>query len=240
MNLRETEIGGKFDGQPSNELPNSLRTLNLFKLSSSENDELRRQIENQKGHVDILVHPYYPCYSDFFNNSVSIYHQQREKFMKDLLAGKKPLILFEERSELNLRKLSLPRDFKNGKIHMVTTYQNTPTPVLPKREILALRENEVITDAASWNYLKNVLVRIGVKHIGIGGRQLVVTEGDWDGGWEQKINAEKQPNVSEWLKGNKIPLGCVGFAAIELAKRGFDVSFSSITSPSKWGKTSSF
>jgi hypothetical protein len=233
MSPKEVETGERLDNKLSRELSNSFKVLNLLKLSLSENDELRKQIGNQGGYIDILVHPYYPCYSDFFDNSTFAYHQQREKFMKGLLAAEKPLILFEEKSELGLRKLSLPHDFKNGKIHMVTTYQNTPTPVLPKREVLALGGKATV---ASWDYLRNVLAGIGVKHIGIGGRQLVVTEGDWDGGWEQKINAEKQPNVSEWLKGNKIPLGCVGFAAKELAKRGFDVSFSPITGPSIWEK----
>jgi hypothetical protein len=235
MSLKEAEAGRKFDEQPSSELPNLLKILNLLKLSSSENDELRKQIENQGGHVDVLVHPYYPCYSEFSNSLIFVYYKQRDSFIKNQLTAGKPIILFEEEGRLDKRKLYLSHDFKKGKLYTVTTYQNDPTPVLPEREALNLQGKTVITDTISWDYLRNLFKGMGINHIGVGGRQLIIMSGNWDK-WIQKVAVEKQPSVSEWRKENKIPFGCVGFAATELAKRGFDISFLPITRPEVWEK----
>jgi hypothetical protein len=236
MNLREGEAGGRLDAQFSSELSSSVRILDLLKLNSSEADELRKQIEIQGGHVDVLVHPYYPSYAESFNKSIAIYYQQRDRFIENSLIAEKPLILFEEENRLDERKLQLFHDFKNGKLYVVTTYQDAPTPVLPEREVLALGKKAMATDKASWDYLENVLKGIGVNHIGIGGMQLIIAHGNRSEGPEQGVAVGKQPSVNGWLKEDKTPLGCVGFAAKELAKRGFDVSFSPITSPSKWEK----
>lgn len=235
MNLKEyPETGGGFDRQPLNELSKSFVFLNLLKLSPGEEDELKSQIENQGGHVDILVHPYYEDFL-FSKKPAFEYYQQRDKFIRDTLTNRKPLILFEEEYRLDERKLLLSSDFKSGSLYTVSTYRCEPTPIIPAGETLTSQKTVTNNGVASWDYLGNVLTRMSVNHITIGGRHLTIEINDW---WEKlTVSSEKQPNVREWLKGNKIPYGCVGNTAIELARRGLDVSFSPITYPSVWKKT---
>jgi hypothetical protein len=237
MNPKEVETSRSLDNKASGELPSPLKILDLFKIGSIEQDELRKQIENQEGRLDILVHPYFEPHL-LYDESATKYDRQRNKFIKDALANRKPLIILEDERSKADRAPYLRRRYSNGQLYVVPTYHGASIPILPEHEAelsamssLDRDMSSVGNELVSWDYFGDILKKIGVKRIQMGGRYLIIREKST----EKLISSlDGQIHVNEWLKENKIPSGCVGTAGKELARRGIDVFFSSVTDPSAY------
>ena len=227
------ETKTSLDNQKTSEAPSRLRILYLLGLSGNQERELKESILNQGGIVDIFVHP--SCEeTDPISGQTPApeYLQKRDLFIIRTLTDGKPLIIFEEQSEL-LKLEERISGISKDTLYVVATGFGS-TPIIPGREILVYHPTHNNIKAA-WSFLVEVLKRIGVNGANIGGRYLFLHPAE-EGQEVQELSllkklAKDKPSANEWLGRNILPMGCVGTTARELLERGIDVAFSPISSP---------
>lgn len=193
--------------------PSNLRMLDLLLLRAEQEMELKRLVEIQNGHLDVLVHPYYNDDISEEYPATPEYIRQRDEFIKYAITReKKPLVVFQDRDgEIEAKT----RNIKSGTLYVV-------------RRALS---NHL--ESLASHHVADVLIRAGVTHVTVGGRILMFAD-DTEALLEleelRKLGIGK-PHAMEWLSEDRLPYGCPMWVATGFLKRGFDVSLSPISSP---------
>ncbi len=205
------------DNQCDVRISPKFKVINLnYGLRSKQEADLRKAIALQDGHLDVFVHPYYEDdmsgweYQSY--PASSEYIQQRDAFIRHAITTEKPIVIFQDTpGELEGKT----RNIQSGIVYLVAgAYSN------------------YLESLASHN-IADIFTRVGVTHVTIGGRILMYAD-DHESlavlAGLRKLG-EGKPYAMEWLSGNRLPYGCPMWAATGFLRRGFDVSFSSISSP---------
>ncbi len=214
----------------------SFNLINLLKLTPEQEKALRERIINQGGYIDILVHPFHNETKPVSDRGPSPkYIHDRDEFIKESIITEKPLVIFEEQLKIPQLRRKI-KEARRGTLYIVATDKEKPTPVLPGKEMLTnhLTKEEV---EEAWNQFGEILKRLGVKRVNVGGRYLYFANTDYDHVEERqtfldlKELAKDKPYANEWLSDHILPYGCAGVTAQNLLKQGLDVSLSRISSP---------
>lgn len=198
------------DSQGKEYIFSKFRQLDLLRLTLGQEQELERLIALQGRYLDVLVHPYYMDSPDY--PTTSEYIHGRDEFIKSSITTEKPLLILQDTyGEIEANT----RDIQGGTLYVVNgAFSN-------HLEFLAA------------NPVADILKRTGVTHITVGGRILMYAD-DPEALIElaqlQELGDGKS-HAMEWLSRNMLPYGCPMWVATGFLKRGFDISFSPISSP---------
>lgn len=212
--------------------------LELFNLSDREFEKLNQKIEKDNGLIRLFVHPEFADYAEYDafkkDPEVSRRFMQIEKGFRRLInsssSDKKPAIIILEAMKTSILPLgpyydkyikALEEDsdfFKNATknyqpekdIYIVPTRTHSPDPVL----IYAKNEEE------AWQEFIDILKKLGVKKINIGGAELDYSE-DYV---KDKLKQDKSINI------NTLLAGCLG-KTIHKLNDHFDLHVSALAIP---------
>ncbi len=177
----------------------------LFNLSDSEIDEVKRQVNAVGGLARVFVHPYYDlnCGRVVCPGKVS---RGLERILTSSSPLTPPVIIFEEVDMVDetWRRLRPMLQKTEKKVFFIKTMQHSPIPIKPA----FVRNNSF---DARWEAIIEVLRRLGVKTVLIGGQRLSI-------------------HYFSYLS------GCVGYTASVFSKSGIKVEISSLAEPdSRYG-----
>lgn len=185
-----------------------------YDLNPQQEGDLKREVEEQGGEIDVLVHPYYldTVITERYEYQASPeYIQKRDAFIKSAITTKRPLVVFQDDHDELIAKT---RNIQSGLLYEV------PGADPGNLDFLAA------------NRIGDILERAGITHVIVGGRILMYAyPKDLTGVDELERLCIGKPRALEWASREMILYGCPMRAACGFLQRGFDVSFSPICSP---------
>ena len=186
----------------------------LFFLSEQEEQDLSARLARWSGICRMFVHPLYLQYESNADWPIPHDTQKSIDFCKTIVALPEektpPIILMEEilRVQSTLKLLTPAQ-----KLFLATTERSSPRPITNRDGSFS---------AQGFDDLANLLKRLGVSSVLLGG--MVLTTNEWDfgvpiGGYSSQRRIRGAQRVL-------MPSGCVGQTARELAERDIQVQFS--------------
>ena len=204
------------------------RFINLFELTPEEESALKKQVDENRGGIRVLIHPFWDTGAP--EEAQQNYSRSLSRLLSSEGLRKVPLIIFEEEEEeLEQTKSKLAAEIEScpgGEItfYLVLTQTGRPEPK-PDKDCTNLSKENTELAEKNWRVLTDILKRAEVKKILVGGKGLSAYIGENDQLQYQQQFAQK------WPGGEKIVVGhCVGQAIQNLAKY-FEVDISAITFP---------
>jgi hypothetical protein len=201
--------------------------IELFLSSNKQLAEFKCSVERNHGTLPVLVHPLFGEEADPVYPLTEGYRTLLHQYTTSLLESGLPLLVFESRGDWRRLSNLLGQQAK-GNIYGVRTYPYSPNPEGGTNE---------------WIELVCQLRKVGARRMTIGGRYLVfnpVVSALQIGNFENHRDfardidfhqSKRLPLASRWLNKELVPSGCVGALGISLLKEGFDVGFSTASSP---------
>jgi len=158
-------------------------SFGFFNLSESQKEKLKSEIEQAGGEIEVVVHPFFtshenreaesPRLKDYRkdfpdrNNAIEEMHNHLAERLKEGKPGTPPLFLFEEKPFLpDAEKMLADKvgEEMRGDLYVVSTRHESGKPELPKGVV-----NDDFYFNDPWNSTADMLNKIGVKKITIGG-----------------------------------------------------------------------
>ncbi len=233
----------------------SINKVKILEASREQILPLKRQIRSHDGLLNVVVHP------DYHKRDIAVLPRARyilgyKELVATGISGRLPLVVFEEEKFGYQPSLSPRghRQVQGGSLYTVETESDDPTPVQRISTVTMSYVHAMIARSSSreeifrrkelmlWQGIHKIFRYLGVTEIRLSGQYF------WRVKAEEIVNPDKRvaansyskrlkswskeyPQASRWISPHWLPAGCVGTAAIMFLEGGFDVSFSSLTSP---------
>lgn len=210
-----------------------IESINLLTANGQQLESLSERIIKNGGAVDILVHAFYtgPLIGRF--PITPEYQQAVGGLIGQSFKQNHPLIVFESIVEDYPIPAGLLPEGRQGLLHFVPTLPAEPTPAIFGRPSLIY--GLPFIETFCWGKLSQRFRQIGVKHINVGGRYMVLRPpaDDTDEQILKKMKgwANRRQLAEELVDSELVPDCCPGAALYFLMGQGFDVSISSASSP---------
>ncbi len=195
-------------------------SANLFEMSPEQILKLEKRVLDSKGIIRIFIHPYYSELPDDPPTKVTPsrdhkaqYNTMLSGFEKLLVSDSKnvpPIFVFEETVKMK-STISKIKDFAHQDVYYVPTAEEAAAPLIPedKKPQLQIEYGYV---PQGWRYTTDLLKKIGVTDIVLGGRNF---------------------NLSPYKQGTLMSLdSCVG-NAYSILQLDFRIKFSMFTYPNR-------
>ena len=221
--------------------PQPFRMKYLERLSESDLNELKRKVKKNKGVIQVLVHPFYKeeeASAEIPFDLRPEYKEERDAFIREVLAADIPLIIFEEEQAVP-HLLQRQLNSNTGTVYVVSTLPGDGRPASMRgpgfnpyfmnwRVAANLEYN-------AWSKVMTPLKKTGVKRALVGGQYMVLAK-------PANKNEERLFGIfNRSAKGNKGAMELVNIGVFPDAypgkvmesflKAGIDVSVSTVSSP---------
>lgn len=224
-------VAGKYKNPPFKTAEIPYMDYDSFRL-------LQEQVFRSGRKATVLAHPYAgEDNPEALFPATEAYCRDRDNLITTLLEEGQPVIIFEPDSSIDQLKGLV--NSTEGVLFTVRTVEGDVTPELIREytggsPFCSPREISHFTWKAL-SRITDVLQKAGVRHLTVGGRYLGFHEVRNETGQQKlaefKDYAKGKSKAKKWLSAGLIPSGCVGDLAYRFLQRGFDVSFSSVSSP---------
>lgn len=203
-----------------------LHFVNLFNLTLEEEFTLKNSVDGNSGGIRILVHPFWDTGAS--EEAQQNYSRSLSRLLKSEGLREVPSVIFEEEGKFEQTKERIKTELDPSAseitFYLVPTQTGRPEPKPDKDSTNLSRENTELAEN-NWQRLTDVLTKVGVKKILVGGKSLATYIG------ENERESYQQQFAQKWPEGEKIIVGhCVGQAIQNLAKH-FEVDISGIAFP---------
>lgn len=209
----------------------NLAVVNLLRAAESQVEPLARLVTSGGGRVTILVHPYYEGPLNKIFPLTDLYFQETDGLLKNAADLGHPLVVMESTEDYHRLTRRLPRT--SGILYVVPTLPDEPTPAFFGGPGLVY--GLPFIERFCWWKLARKLRQIGVEHVEVGGRYMLlhppVYRSDMHDMTQMRKWAAGKSLAKDFVAAGLIPEACAGSTVFCLLREGFDVGISAVSSP---------